>query len=67
MTSNQFVIALYRQEDPDLPEVLTEMDETPMYFQSRVAAQFFLEKLYHTRDLPVIPFEEDNLILMRVQ
>ena len=67
MTSSQFVVALYKEEDPDLPEVLTEMDETPMYFNSEISAQKFLERLYDSRHLPVIPFEEDNLILMRVQ
>ncbi len=67
MTSNQFVIALYKLEDPDLPEILTEMDESPMYFNSEFSAQNFLEKLYDSRRLPVTPFEEDNLILMRVQ
>ena len=67
MTSNQFVVALYKEEDPDLPEVLTEMDETPMYFNSEVSAQRFLERLYDSKRLPVTPFEEDNLILMRVQ
>ena len=67
MTSTQFVIALYKLEDPDLPEILTEMDESPMYFNSEFSAQNFLEKLYDSRRLPVTPFEEDNLILMRVQ
>lgn len=67
MTSNQFVVALYRENSFDLPEVLTEMNEVPMYFESEGAAHTFLEKLYDSRQLPVTPFEEDSLILMRVQ
>jgi|TARA_R100000093_G_C1907415_1_gene61726 hypothetical protein len=63
----QFVVAICDINNKKLPDVLTEDDGSAVFFENELEAKKFLQSLYESRDLTLLPLEEDCLTLMRVQ
>tara|TARA_Y100001951_G_C11217207_1_gene226507 strand:+ start:420 stop:626 length:207 start_codon:yes stop_codon:yes gene_type:complete len=63
----QFVVAVCDINNKKLPDVLSEDDGSIIFFENELEAKDFLQSLYESRDLTLIPLKEDCITLMRVQ